>query len=238
MDIMKVRDGNNNWITVPAFQGPQGDDYVLTTEDMQTIAGMVDPTAIGAALASMHNVKTYYALSQISASLGTTPRLQDVWTAMPQYSLLICSSTLFDVQDMPSTNAGTVEIYKDITASSGFIEFHGRNATTASANFIKRPNTAGTTGPWEQVSGTRLKAAAAFAIPASGSSVSYDMPGLTADFELAAWNFSASAENSPPADLTWTTYDGYFTITNTNGTTSETMQPTFALPMSVALTTH
>jgi hypothetical protein len=88
------------------------------------------------------------------------------------------------------------------------------------------------------VSGTRLKAAAAFAIPSSGSSVSYDMPGLTADFELAAWNFSASAENSPPADLTWTTYDGYFTIANTSGTTSETIQPVFALPFSVALTTH
>ena len=241
MDIMKVRDENNNWITVPAFQGPrgpQGNDYVLTQTDIETIASMVDPTAIGAALASMHNIKTYYSLAQISASLGTTPRLQDVWTAMPQYSLLICPSTLFDAQDMPSANTGTVEMYKGITVSSGFIEFHGRNATTASANFIKRPNAVGTTGPWEQVSGTRLKAAAAFAIPSSGSSVSYDMPGLTADFELDAWNYSASAENSPPADLTWTTYDGYFTIMNTSGTTSETIQPVFALPMSVEITIH
>ena len=203
---------------------------------MQTIAGMVDPTAIGAALASTHMIRTYYNVSQLG--LGTAPSLQDVWEAMPQYSLLICSSTLIDAQDMPSANAGTVEMYKGITASSGFIEFHGRNATTASANFIKRPNTVGTTGPWEQVSGTRLKAAAAFAIPSSGSSVSYDMPGLTADFELTVWNFSASAENSPPADLTWTTYDGYFTITNTAGTTSETMQPIFEKPQPVTITNH
>ena len=83
-----------------------------------------------------------------------------------------------------------------------------------------------------------LEASAAFAIPASGSSVSYDMAGMTEDYELIRWNFSSSAENTPPVALEWHTYAGYFTITNNGGTTSETMRPMFAKPKSVAITTH
>jgi hypothetical protein len=78
----------------------------------------------------------------------------------------------------------------------------------------------------------------AFAIPAEGASVSYDMPGMTEDHQLTRWNFSDSAENAPPVDLTWTTYAGYFTITNTSGTTAETMQPMFAIPTGKAISTH
>ena len=80
--------------------------------------------------------------------------------------------------------------------------------------------------------------AAAFAIPAEGSSVSYNLAGLTADHELSRWNFSTSAENDPPAKLRWTTYAGYFTITNNGGTTSESMRPVFELPTKKAATTR
>ena len=83
-----------------------------------------------------------------------------------------------------------------------------------------------------------IAVAAAFSIPASGSSVSYDMTGMTASHQLVRWNFSTSAENSPPVDLTWATYDGYFTISNTSGTTSETIQPVFAIPVSISTTSH
>lgn len=79
---------------------------------------------------------------------------------------------------------------------------------------------------------------AAFAIPASGSSVSYDMDGLTVDHELLRWNFSSSAENSPPASLQWDTYAGYFTITNNGGTTAETIKPVFGIPVGKTITTH
>lgn len=78
----------------------------------------------------------------------------------------------------------------------------------------------------------------AFAIPAEGASVSYDMPGMTADHQLTRWNFSTSAENDPPANLMWTTYAGYFTITNNGGTTAETMKPMFAIPTGKAISTH
>ena len=87
-------------------------------------------------------------------------------------------------------------------------------------------------------SDTILATSTAFPIPASGSSVSYSMAGLTAEHQLVRWNFSASAENAPPADLTCTTYAGYFTVTNTGGTTSESMQPVFALPQAVAITSR
>lgn len=83
-----------------------------------------------------------------------------------------------------------------------------------------------------------LTPTAAFAIPAPGNSVSYGMDGMTADYELVRWNLSSSAENAPPVNLTWTTYDGYFTITNTGGTTSESIKPVFALPVAVAATSH
>lgn len=83
-----------------------------------------------------------------------------------------------------------------------------------------------------------LEPSTAFAIPASGSSVSYDMAGMTADHELDSWNFSSSAENRPPVDLKWDTYSGYFTITNQGGTTSETIKPVFKLPTHKTITAH
>ena len=83
-----------------------------------------------------------------------------------------------------------------------------------------------------------LTPSAAFAIPASGSSVSKDMAGLTANHVLIAWNFSASPENMPPVDLTWTTYNGYFTVANNGGTTSETIKPVFALATAIEISNH
>ena len=90
----------------------------------------------------------------------------------------------------------------------------------------------------QQIGELVLKPSAAFSIPASGGSVSYNLAGLTAGHELARWNFSSSAENEPPVDLSWYTYDGYFTITNTSGSTTETIQPVFVLPEIIATTVH
>ena len=75
----------------------------------------------------------------------------------------------------------------------------------------------------------------AFAIPAEGASVSYSMDGFTKDHMLVLWNFSSSAENQPPVDLRWDAYNGYFTITNEGGTTSESIQPVFVLPTAKAI---
>lgn len=86
--------------------------------------------------------------------------------------------------------------------------------------------------------GNILTPSSSIPIPASRSSASYNMSGLTSDHQLVRWNFSASAENAPPANLSWDTYNGYFTITNNGGTTSESMRPVFALPKAVAITSH
>ena len=77
---------------------------------------------------------------------------------------------------------------------------------------------------------TVLMPSSAIPIPASGSSVTKSMTGLTADYVLILWNFSTSAENAPPVDLSWSTGSGTFTITNNGGTTSESIQPVFVLP--------
>lgn len=78
-----------------------------------------------------------------------------------------------------------------------------------------------------------LQPSSAFPIPST--SVTKTMTGITANHVLVAWNFSSSAENSPPCDLTWSTANGSFTITKTSGTTSESIQPVFALPTAVAV---
>ena len=73
-------------------------------------------------------------------------------------------------------------------------------------------------------------------IPSSGESVSYNMAGMTADHRLISWNFSSSEENYPPVNLSWATYEGYFTITNSGGTTSETIKPMFVHARAIAIT--
>lgn len=75
-------------------------------------------------------------------------------------------------------------------------------------------------------------------IPSAGSSVSKNMSGLTSKHQLVVWNFSVSAENAPPVELSWTTYDGYFTITNNGGNTSESIKPVFMLPYNTTITNH
>jgi hypothetical protein len=85
------------------------------------------------------------------------------------------------------------------------------------------------------IGGQQLTPSAAFSIPSEGNSVSYSMDGLTANHILTQWNFSTSAENAPPVDLSWTTANGSFTITNNRGTTSETIRPVFELPTMVII---
>lgn len=85
------------------------------------------------------------------------------------------------------------------------------------------------------IGGQQLTPSTALSIPSEGNSVSYSMDGLTANHILTQWNFSTSAENAPPADLSWTTANGSFTITNNGGSTSETMKPIFELPTSVSI---
>lgn len=74
-------------------------------------------------------------------------------------------------------------------------------------------------------------------IPAAGGAVTKYLEGLTANHELVRWNFSNSAENFPPVSLTWTTNEGYFTITNTSSfDTNETIQPVFGAIVRKAAT--
>lgn len=112
--------------------------------------------------------------------------------------------------------------------------------TAASVGDLVRVNAVDAQGrptSWAHVA-LVLTPSAAIAIPANGSSVSYNITGLTSDHQLVRWNFAnngtAIAENQPPCDLSWITYDGYFAVTNDGGTTSATIQPVFELPAAIA----
>lgn len=85
-----------------------------------------------------------------------------------------------------------------------------------------------------------ISPSSAVTIPEEGAAnaTRFNMTGITADHVLVRWNFSSSAENNPPVSLQWTTGSGYFEITNLSGTTSETIQPVFALPNQISTTVN
>ena len=88
------------------------------------------------------------------------------------------------------------------------------------------------------VSSMIISMSSAINIPAAGESISYNLSSLTSSHILHSWNFSSSSENSPPVNLTWATYSGYFTITNVSGTTDETIKPVFCLPFNKTSSLH
>lgn len=61
----------------------------------------------------------------------------------------------------------------------------------------------------------------------------YDLEGITANHVVFKWQFSQSAENTPPCNLTIETFDGYFRLDNDGGSTNETVQPIFIIPTAV-----
>lgn len=77
-------------------------------------------------------------------------------------------------------------------------------------------------------------------IPSSGQSSTWTIPALTSNHRLIAWNFSSSGENSPPCDLEWQTgynnVENQFRVTNSGGSTSETIRPIFVLPTETTAT--
>ena len=75
-----------------------------------------------------------------------------------------------------------------------------------------------------------ITVSSAIAIPSEGNSVTKSVSGITANHVLDKWRFSTSAENAPPVKLNWVTSSGSFTITNSGGETSESVQPVFVLP--------
>lgn len=127
--------------------------------------------------------------------------------------------------DIPLTNNISVEDTIDqIETDMGDVS----DLTTSATNCVDAINEVKTS-----VTNAVLQPSSAFPIPST--SVTKTMSGITASHVLVAWNFSSSAENSPPCDLTWSTASGSFTITKTSGTTSESIQPVFALPTAVAV---
>lgn len=90
--------------------------------------------------------------------------------------------------------------------------------------------------PWFRFDGDAIIVCGAnLALPSPNSSQQYNVVGMTSSYQLVTWNFSSSAENAPPTDLSCSTYSGYFTITNSGKSTNETFRPLFVNAMSKAM---
>jgi hypothetical protein len=143
----------------------------------------------------------------------------------------------FGPEELYLSDGSTVWFYLSYNNGSPYMSIYG-NAFIEGDTRIKGNLTldnALTIGGDLSVSGTVtdkriLCATYALSIPSAGSTSTGYITGLTSDHQLVRWNFSDSPENAPPADLEWETFDGYFTITNYGGTTSESITPVFILP--------
>ena len=120
----------------------------------------------------------------------------------------------------------------------------GETATEAADTAVEAKDTAveaaesASQSASEAASAKLLTTSSAISIPSVGTTVMYDMDEITADHQVIQWNFSDSAENKPPCSLSWTTYAGWFQITNDAGTTSESIRPVFAKPVEKVISSH
>lgn len=134
------------------------------------------------------------------------------------------------------------DLVEDITTAIGDIENDVVQLQTDVGDVSTLDTTASTVvGAINEVNGIAtnaiLQPSEAFPLPASAnSSITKLMQGITENHVLIKWNFSSSAENATPVDLTWETGNGYFIITNDSGSTSESIQPVFALPTAKTVT--
>lgn len=134
------------------------------------------------------------------------------------------------------------DLVEDITTAIGDIENDVVQLQTDVGDLSTLDTTAATVvGAINEVNAIAINAllqpASAFPLPTTkNASVTKSMPGITINHVLIKWNFSSSAENAPPVDLTWSTGTGSFTITNNSGTTAESIQPVFALPIAKTVT--
>lgn len=254
--------------TTAAEVGARPDDWIPSAADVGARPDDWMPSKADVGLGNVANERQYsaqnpppYPVTSVNGSTGAVsldaadvgarpdnwvPDAEDVPYDNTQSGLMAT-----DVQDaidevygdIPS-QPSDIGAQEEITAN-GILKGDGQggvSAATAGTDY-QAPLTAGTDyATPAQLASLVLKTASAFALPASGSSVSKDMSGLTADHELIRWNFydngAIISENQPPADLTWTTYAGYFTITNNGGTTTATIQPVFAIPSATAISNH
>ena len=170
---------------------------------------------------------------------ATTPALHITtqYVSIAEAINTVCESRVFPISlqksgaryygDMPTgyeQAEWNMELVGDSTRLTAFLFLYGQTGV------YKRDfyNGSWYTG-WQLITPI-TKAASAVSIPSVGNTATVNITGLTSDHQLVRWNFSSSPENAPPADLAWETFDGYFTITNNGGTTSESITPVFILP--------
>ena len=197
--------------------------------DLPEVKILTGTSASSAAAPALTNNSTVRQLSlaRISIPAGTTELTSVLITDErldPEVCGLVTESVAADTSMIAAQYASAVQTLYDAIAQAWAGEISDGSITKAKLS--------------PELQKTVMQCQTAFAIPSEGTTVAYDMFGLTEDHHLILWNFSSSAENKPPCNLTYHTYNGYFTITNDSGTASETMQPIFAVPTAVAISNH
>lgn len=133
---------------------------------------------------------------------------------------------------------GAVTLYgNDIYTASGSsqtvtgaIQAEASRASTAEGNLQTAINTA--VGNLQTAIADRIIIPdIAIPIPAvADGAIRYNMTGITADHVVIDWRFTTAPDNEPQADITIETFEGYFTIQNTEGITTDSVKPVFAVP--------
>lgn len=200
-------------------------DYAALPE-VKVLTGTSSSSPVPPALTNSSTLRQL-SLAQVSIPAGTTV-LTDVLITDERFDPEVCGivteSVTADTSMIAAQYAAAVQTLYDAIAQAWEGEISDGTITKAKLS--------------PELQKTVMQCQTAFAIPSQGTTVAYDMFGMTEDHHLISWNFSESAENDPPCDLTCRTYNGYFTVTNDSGSTSETMQPIFAVPTAVAISAH
>lgn len=131
-DIIPVNKGGTGATTAEAARQNLGIDFSGT---VLSVAGVGADTAGNVPL-KLDNL-VYNSLSELGLASGST--LSAVWTAIPNNSLLITSAA--EISNPPTTDAGTLEVYKGDTSVPGFIRVYDKEVNK---DFVMRLTSEGT----------------------------------------------------------------------------------------------
>lgn len=232
-------------ITAPAFKGALTGN--VTGNVSGTASNVTGTVAIanggtGTATTDAHKVLIGPSSSGTAAPTWRTLVAADLPTTTTSALGIVQVGTGLSVSSgVVSVSYGTAS-NTALQGNQTLLNLNGSVATAASPVTFYAPITAGISGQilvssgtgaptWtDDTGGGKIFILTEQLIPEANGTYIWNDSRITADCYLLKWNFSASPENNPPVVLSWTTTTGQLTITNSNGTTDETVKPILCIP--------